>query len=355
MNILIQQYKLFNNNNLMIDYILYHAIMIYDEINDPNLLLNVEYINYKDLEFRLDSNNLRIPYLNNQKIIAIKINLNNIYNYISSLKLISNDQIICGEYIQNLADIVIGNETSLSFNPNNLFFSKKINTINNLNNINDYNIIFIFTHDLEFFYNKFENNLSNKIIISHNSDNEIKYIKNVKFHLAQNCLIKNNKLLSIPIGIENSQWFDHKIFYNVRKMNLLKNKNIYFYFNMNTHPSRINCYNELKDKLTWNSKKNKEEYFIELSQHKYAICPRGNGIDTHRIWECLYLNVIPIIIKSDFLNIDNLPIIILDNWSDIDNINNYKFINQISEKLTLNYYKKYIYNLTNEAFSSINP
>ena len=76
MNIFIEQYKLFNDNNLMIDYILNQKIMVYDKINDPNDLLdcldnNCE--NY-ELEFILDENNYRIPYYNNNKIIAIKIN-----------------------------------------------------------------------------------------------------------------------------------------------------------------------------------------------------------------------------------------------------------------------------------------
>jgi hypothetical protein len=342
MNILIEQYKLFNNNNLMIDYILHHKIMVYDKIDNPNQILNTININYSDLEFKFDENNYKIPYYNNNKIIALKINLDDIYNYISSFLLIPNNQIICGEYIQQLADIVIGNDSSLSFNPNNIMYSKQMNTITNINNINKYNIIFVFTHDLEDFYKKFNNELNNKIIISHNSDHEIKYIKNVKLHLAQNCLITNDKLLSIPIGIENSQWFNHDIFHNIRKNNFKKTKHIYFYFNINTHQSRQDCYNKLKNKLIWNTRKNKKEYFIELAQHKYAICPRGNGLDTHRIWECLYLNVIPIVIKSDFPNIYNLPIIILNNWESIDTIDTFTFNNQCFSKLTLQYYKKII-------------
>jgi hypothetical protein len=336
-NILIEQYKLFNNNNLLIDYVTYHKVMIYDEIPDPNLIIDSPKINYMDLEFRYDINNLRIPYHNNKKLWAIRINLNEIYNYISSNSLIPDDQIIYGEKIQNIADVVIGNPSSLNFNPNNRYFSKEMKSINELNDISKYNSIFIFTHDLEDFYNKFGDQLSTKIIISHNSDHEIMYIKNVKLHLAQNCLIKNSKLLSLPIGIENTQWFDHNIFHKIRKSKIIKTKNIYFYFNLNTHPSRLTCYNKLKDKLEWNTKRSKEDYFIELASHKYAICPRGNGLDTHRIWECLYLDVIPIIIEKDDLKIDNLPIIILEDWELIDNIYNI-FTKQMNNKIVINNY-----------------
>jgi len=342
MNIFIEQYKLFNDNNLMIDYILHNKIMVYDKIDDPNQLLNTLTINYLDLTFRLNDKNYRIPYYNDIKIVAIKIDSNYIYNYISSFLLIPNNEIITGEQIQNMADIVVGNPSSLSFNPNNIYYSKKMESISNLINLKNNNIIFVFTHDLEDFYLKFENNLNDKIIISHNSDHGINNIKNVRFHFGQNCFIRNDRLLSIPIGIENSQWFDHNIFYDVRKMNLIKTKNIYFYFNLNTHPSRHECYNKLKDKLEWNTKRNKKEYFIELAKHKYAICPRGNGLDTHRIWECLYLNVIPIVVKSDYPNIDNLPIIVLNDWNEIDNINDYIFNYQLTCKLTLSFYKDII-------------
>jgi hypothetical protein len=341
MNILIDQYKLFNNNDILIDYVTYNKVMIYDEIIDLNLLINAPKINYLDLEFKYDINNLRIPYFNNKKQFAIKIDLSDIYNYISSNSFIPDNEIICGEKIQFMADIVIGNINSINFNPNNIINSKNIKSINDINDISKYNSIFVFTHDLKDFYNKFEYQISTKIIISHNSDHEIIYIKDVKLHLAQNCLIKHSKLISLPIGIENSQWFDHNIFHKVRKMKILKTKNIYFYFNINTYPSRIYCYEKLKNKLEWNIKRNKEEYFIELAKHKYAICPRGNGLDTHRIWECLYLNVIPIIIEIDNININNLPIIILKDWIDIDYLNN-SFINQINNKLQISYYKKLI-------------
>jgi hypothetical protein len=218
---------------------------------------------------------------------------------------------------------------------------------------------------LENFYKKFDSvdykytsDLSDKIIISHNSDHEISYIKNVKLHLTQNCLINRNqnsswiksKIVPVPIGIENTQWFNHEIFHKIRKLGIEKTKDVYFYFNLKTpktYKFRIDCYNKLKDKLTWNSSKSKENYFIELASHKYSICPRGNGLDTHRIWESLYLNVIPIVIESDFNNIQNLPIIVLKDWSDfnIDNLQT-KFINQENNKLTVNYYESIINKIT---------
>jgi hypothetical protein len=347
MNILLHQYNLFNKIPLMIDYITTKNIMVYDKINEPNELINTPFYHYSEIEFIYDDNNLRIPYKDGKKIRAITIDLDDIYYYISSASSIPDNEIIYGEMIQKLADVVVGNSGSLFFNPNNPYFSKAMITIKDLNDISPYKSIFVFTHDLEDFYRKFEDQLSDKIIISHNSDHEIKYIKDVKLHLAQNCLIRDKKLVSLPIGIENNQWFDHKIFNRVRQMNIPKTKDVYFFFSLNTHQQRDNCYEILKNKYTWNNKKNKENYFKELKSHKYAICPRGNGLDTHRIWECLYLDVIPIIIEKDTVNIDQLPIIIVNNWEDLLK-NNYKYNNNFQNinlnKITMSYYSKIISN-----------
>ena len=53
-------------------------------------------------------------------------------------------------------------------------------------------------------------------------------------------------------------------------------------------------------------------------QYPFWLSPRGNGIDCHRTWEALYLDIIPVVWNSTLnsLFID-LPVIILNEWSDI--------------------------------------
>lgn len=347
MTIIKNQYLLFNDNNSFLDIICKNNIMIYDKIeNLTNIDLNIV-TNYdlNEINWLYDINNYRIPYYKNTKIIYIKFNnLKNIIDWISSVSLLEDNDIITGEKIQKIADIVCGTQSSLQWNPNNIFFSKCIYSINDVSSLHKYKSIFVFTHDLDIFINKFNDQIADKIIITHNSDDKIDKLINCKLHLAQNCQLTHNNIISLPIGIENTQWFDNNIFHEVRKMKIKKSKLIYFYFNLNTHESRNECYNILNPFLTWNTPKSKKDYFIELAKHKFAICPRGNGLDTHRIWECLYLNVIPIIIKKDYLNIDNLPIIILDEWNDIKNIFNKEIIMpcQTLSKVSVTYYSDLI-------------
>jgi hypothetical protein len=61
-----------------------------------------------------------------------------------------------------------------------------------------------------------------------------------------------------------------------------------------------------------------KDYAALVKQHKFVLCPRGNGIDTHRFWETLYRGAIPIVIRdkwSQSLALHNLPMIEVDEFS----------------------------------------
>jgi hypothetical protein len=65
-----------------------------------------------------------------------------------------------------------------------------------------------------------------------------------------------------------------------------------------------------------------KEHITRLSKYKYCICPEGNGVDTHRLWECLYVKTIPIMLKTDFsmlmVEYYKLPVILVDYWESLD-------------------------------------
>ena len=57
------------------------------------------------------------------------------------------------------------------------------------------------------------------------------------------------------------------------------------------------------------------EYENDLRISNFVLCPQGNGIDTHRIWESLYCGSIPIV--EDHIGFDqfkNLPIMFVDDF-----------------------------------------
>lgn len=60
-------------------------------------------------------------------------------------------------------------------------------------------------------------------------------------------------------------------------------------------------------------------YKAELLDHKFVLCPRGNGVDTHRLWEALYCGVIPVV-KSHLTHRPlegALPVLFVDDYREV--------------------------------------
>lgn len=50
----------------------------------------------------------------------------------------------------------------------------------------------------------------------------------------------------------------------------------------------------------------------------FVACPRGNGLDTHRFWESLYLGAIPVVLRSEALPVHyEWPSLIIESWEEI--------------------------------------
>ncbi len=277
--------------------------------------------------------------------------------------------IITGEKIELSCEIIIGNKEDFNFNPNlirlktNSIFIELL-SINNIIN-NNYKV-YCYTHLLEhldllisklkFFENKF-------ILLFHNSDHNFNKEHLVLFDklplleniYTQNMNVTNNKVFPLPIGIANSMW-PHGNLNNwniILKKQIKKENMIFFNFSINTNRKiRLECYNKIisKNIKFIQNITNQLNYLDLLGTYKFCICPEGNGIDTHRFWECLYLKVIPICLNSHLINHYSkiFPIIILDNWEDLD-INNLNYDNY-----SWNNYKKLDFiNLLNNNYKMI--
>jgi hypothetical protein len=131
----------------------------------------------------------------------------------------------------------------------------------------------------------------------------------------------------LPIGFANKQYKHGNqiaISNTINNLDNIKKINyIYFYFSINTNFNKRNdCYEKLKNYIPDSDKKSGEEYFDYLATFKFAICPEGNGVDTHRLWECFYFKVIPIVLDNEFIRLvkkkyNYFPMIILNDWTDL--------------------------------------
>ena len=240
------------------------------------------------------------------------------------------------------------------------------------------NIIFCKT---DYILSEFEfiKNLSNDVIlITGNSDYGItddivkNMPKNILKWYGQNILTFNDRIEPIPMGIENkleSYRYGHGVGYYERvemKEKLLKrnstikpNKLIYSNFQVNTNLNhrlgvRDICINS--NHIDWEEPNlSLDNFFNKILEYEMVVCPAGNGVDTHRIWEVLYSKRIPITIKIGNYKIydlyEKLPIIILNSIYELENyelikdkLNNIKSksfdLNLLDFSYWINFFKK---------------
>lgn len=199
-----------------------------------------------------------------------------------------------------------------------------------ISEIKDNDLVFINLDYFEQFLNFLRiNNIKSKfILVTQNSDrdftekmfNEIDiYVNKI---LAINCTFTNKKVIKIPLGFNDhsTEILENENFDFIDKKNL-----VYMNFKVHHHPDRKKCYDYFSqfDWVTKESTISIEEFYKNLKTFKYCISPRGTGIDTHRLYECLLYGVIPIVTKSSLDDLySNFPILLVDNWQDV----NYEFL-----------------------------
>jgi hypothetical protein len=58
-----------------------------------------------------------------------------------------------------------------------------------------------------------------------------------------------------------------------------------------------------------------EGFLDEMTSHRFVLCPPGNGVDTHRLWEALYARTIPVALAHPSMNaFRDLPILFVEDF-----------------------------------------
>lgn len=143
----------------------------------------------------------------------------------------------------------------------------------------------------------------------------------------------NPNAFGIPLGITNDCDDSpiHRIYGNkdimadVMKMQISKDNLAYMNFNISNYPAERQVINDLFSCEKWtktgsieNTIEGRKRFLMDIKSSKFVFCPRGNGIDTHRMWETLYMGSIPIV-KIDRAHelFTDLPILFVDDWRKI--------------------------------------
>jgi hypothetical protein len=289
--------------------------------------------------------------------------------------------IVTGEKFISFADTVVCNVGNLSFHKNlaNFTTNEKLLIINTDSpsvlqlKLKNNSIIFCYPHVLKDFLHMITQfPVWNITLITHNSDDnmfttyspEVQKLaidtlnsNIIKKWYAQNVAIIHPKLYPLPIGIANSMW-PHGNLEKITSINNslkipnynIKTRLLYCNFSLKTNPiirTPLKKLLELKKfkfdepSLPWS------DYLHELSKSKFCICPIGNGLDSHRVWEAIYVGCIPIV--EDILQYAkyiDIPIVRIKNWNDIT----VEFLNTEYDKLIMA--KKQ--NLWNLSYTNMN-
>lgn len=141
------------------------------------------------------------------------------------------------------------------------------------------------------------------------------------------------RMKGLPLGITNDTDESpvHRIYGNIPcmiealQMPKTHTNICYMNFSVQTYPQERMIVRELFQSKSWvtigaqvDSLDGRRRYLQEIRQHSFVLCPRGAGVDTHRLWETLYMGSIPIVIRDiahdGWLD---LPILFIDSWSDV--------------------------------------
>lgn len=202
----------------------------------------------------------------------------------------------------------------------------------------DNNLFYVKTEYLEEFFRLYKPNEPYTLFSGRSDKNitsEYKYIlddPSLTLWYSVNVDYIHSKLKSIPLGLMDSWWYtDSYSEYGNNDLildfqNVYKTNDVYMNFNISNNISDRQFCADVASKLGIENKgnglntKSYSTYLMELSSSRFCLCPNGNGIDTHRFWESIYVKTIPVVTNS--INISfykDLPMIVLNTWNDLIN------------------------------------
>ncbi|HAR62501.1 MAG: hypothetical protein DKM50_02660 [Candidatus Margulisiibacteriota bacterium] len=213
--------------------------------------------------------------------------------------------------------------------------------------------IFVGIEQVEYFFKHIHPDIKNPyILITHNGDIAVDdkltpYIdEKIINWFGQNVNTGHEKVIPIPIGIENTKYYCNGIvsmFNALIKKKVNKQNRILYGFKIATNVAeRQVAYDYLVNhKLADGIPKriNPKIYLNMLNKYKFVASPPGNGIDCHRTWEALYLGAVPIVKSSpgiEYFKKLGYPMWIVNDWTELNNVDE-SFLQKKYEKLMNNF------------------
>ena len=144
---------------------------------------------------------------------------------------------------------------------------------------------------------------------------------------AVNAIEHGDKVIPAPYGVQRKMSpSDNRIeqLENAMKANIdpSLSKLLYVNHNDSSHEDRVGLKDMFRDDEWSNVDEQRVDYYhflLNLANHKFILCPRGNAIYCHRNWEVLYMRRVPVMKRDEYLEVlfKDYPVLFVDKYSDI--------------------------------------
>jgi len=152
---------------------------------------------------------------------------------------------------------------------------------------------------------------------------------------AQNVEYEHEDLIPIPLGLSGKYYGNtHIVTPPNRLVKSDTQKLLYINHRIETYPTARQWIYEHFKTNDWCTVDlptlTKDQFRDRLINHKFILCPRGNGVDTCRLWESLYYGMIPIVEDHvAYKTLEDLPAIRVPSFKMITE----KFLLEQEEKI----------------------
>ena len=151
--------------------------------------------------------------------------------------------------------------------------------------------------------------------------------ENVLCIAAVNAVAHGGKVIPAPYGVQRKMSSsDNRIeqLENAMKANIdpSLSKLLYVNHNDSSHDDRIGLKDMFRD-CEWSNVDEKRvnyyHFLLNLANHKFILCPRGNAIDCHRNWEVLYMRRVPVMLTYPYLIelFKDWPVLWVSDYGDV--------------------------------------
>jgi hypothetical protein len=168
-----------------------------------------------------------------------------------------------------------------------------------------------------------------RVLITGNSDLEIHQVPAVLppslvCWFAQNTFVVTDRVQLLPIGLENAALGNNgrpSLFRPRHPDARARHLRVFAAFRPTT-PERHDLLDRLGQApvVRRAGPLSPARFQAALRAHRFVLAPRGNGIDTHRFWEALYADAIPVTRASAWsraIRAAGVPLIEVEAWDDI--------------------------------------